>query len=279
MDRWWERSFEGQREGSRDVLIGRGQMVVLGKLEVEQQEAGPFLGLVVSFLLFNYWITSHSFDPMNYSPPGSSVHGILKARILEWVAVSFSTMPGERCIFHFLLLSWSWQWGQILEVPITYQVEAVFETIVTGVLVGLSELIYYSWWSDFLQVWFVVSSLASWVVGWRYELVSCTGCWEDLGSKFHVYIYGLVVFHVYIQSSFVDRRRESKVGRDDGGQTLTQISFWTLHVKDRLIAEPTAPRSTHLWITSTSPRLEPSEERNSFPISRSNKSQGFWGGT
>ena len=25
-------------------------------------------------------------DPMDYSPPGSSVHGILQARILEWVA-------------------------------------------------------------------------------------------------------------------------------------------------------------------------------------------------
>ena len=29
-------------------------------------------------------------DPMAYSPPGSSVHGILQARILEWVAISFS---------------------------------------------------------------------------------------------------------------------------------------------------------------------------------------------
>ena len=29
-------------------------------------------------------------DPMNYSPPGSSVHGILQARILEWVAIPFS---------------------------------------------------------------------------------------------------------------------------------------------------------------------------------------------
>ena len=26
-------------------------------------------------------------DPMDYSPPGSSVHGILQARILEWVAM------------------------------------------------------------------------------------------------------------------------------------------------------------------------------------------------
>ena len=28
--------------------------------------------------------------PMDYSPPGPSVHGILQARILEWVAISFS---------------------------------------------------------------------------------------------------------------------------------------------------------------------------------------------
>ena len=29
-------------------------------------------------------------DPMDYSPPGSSVHGILQARILVWVAMPFS---------------------------------------------------------------------------------------------------------------------------------------------------------------------------------------------
>ena len=28
-------------------------------------------------------------DPMNYSLPGSSLHGILQARVLEWVAISF----------------------------------------------------------------------------------------------------------------------------------------------------------------------------------------------
>ena len=30
------------------------------------------------------------YDPMDYSLPGSSVHGISQARILEWVAISFS---------------------------------------------------------------------------------------------------------------------------------------------------------------------------------------------
>ena len=29
------------------------------------------------------------YDPMDCSLPGSSVHGILQARILEWVAISF----------------------------------------------------------------------------------------------------------------------------------------------------------------------------------------------
>ena len=29
-------------------------------------------------------------DPMDCSPPGSSVHRVSKARILEWVAISFS---------------------------------------------------------------------------------------------------------------------------------------------------------------------------------------------
>ena len=29
-------------------------------------------------------------NPMDCGPPGSSVHGILQARILEWVAIFFS---------------------------------------------------------------------------------------------------------------------------------------------------------------------------------------------
>ena len=38
-------------------------------------------------------VVSDSLDPMDWSPPGSSVHGILQARILEWVAISLSTQP------------------------------------------------------------------------------------------------------------------------------------------------------------------------------------------
>ena len=34
-------------------------------------------------------------DPMDCSPPGSSVHGILQARMLEWVAISFSRRSSQ----------------------------------------------------------------------------------------------------------------------------------------------------------------------------------------
>ena len=53
----------------------------------------------ICIYVYVYYIYTHAkslkscltlCDPMDYSPPGSSVHGILQARILEWVALSFS---------------------------------------------------------------------------------------------------------------------------------------------------------------------------------------------
>ena len=41
-------------------------------------------------LLFSHEVMSDFCKPMVCSPPGSSVHGILQVRILEWVAISFS---------------------------------------------------------------------------------------------------------------------------------------------------------------------------------------------
>ena len=43
-------------------------------------------------------------NPMDYSPPGSSVHGILQTRILEWVAMPFPeiflTQGSNLCLRH-----------------------------------------------------------------------------------------------------------------------------------------------------------------------------------
>ena len=41
------------------------------------------------------------YDPMDCSPPSSSVHGIFQARILEWVAVPFSR--GKENLFYLKL--------------------------------------------------------------------------------------------------------------------------------------------------------------------------------
>ena len=50
-------------------------------------------------------------DPMDCSPPGSSVHGILQARILEWVAMPSSreaSWPGDPTGICLCLLYWRW---------------------------------------------------------------------------------------------------------------------------------------------------------------------------
>ena len=44
-------------------------------------------------------------DPMDCSPPGSSVHGLLQARILEWVAASFFLCLSISC-YLFIWPSW-----------------------------------------------------------------------------------------------------------------------------------------------------------------------------
>ena len=57
---------------------------------------------------------SDSCNPMDYSPPGSSIHETYQARILEWVAISFSrgfSQPRDwtqvSCIAVRLLTDWA----------------------------------------------------------------------------------------------------------------------------------------------------------------------------
>jgi len=41
-------------------------------------------------------------NPMDYSLPGSTVHGIFQARVLEWVAIAFSMTDNSDVIFFLL---------------------------------------------------------------------------------------------------------------------------------------------------------------------------------
>ena len=54
-----------------------------------------FIHLCLCRLLSCVWLFC---DPMDCSPPGSSVHGILQARILEWVAILFFRASSQPAI-------------------------------------------------------------------------------------------------------------------------------------------------------------------------------------
>ena len=63
------------------------------KSEVKPIEYLWFLNSVCVCVCVCVWVAQSCpalCDPMDCSPPGSSVHRILQARILEWVAMSFS---------------------------------------------------------------------------------------------------------------------------------------------------------------------------------------------
>ena len=61
-------------------------------------------GVLQSSTMWWWWwfsrsVVSDACDPMDCSLPASSVHGILQARILEWIAISFSrgsSQPGNQ---------------------------------------------------------------------------------------------------------------------------------------------------------------------------------------
>ena len=67
-------------------------------------------------------LTLCTSDPMDYSPPGSSVHGISQARILEWVAIPFSggsSRPRDQthisCTSRQILYHWATRKAQLKE--------------------------------------------------------------------------------------------------------------------------------------------------------------------
>ena len=59
----------------------------------------------------SFWLCRTLCDPVDYSLPGPSVHGILQARMLEWLAISFSrgsSWPRDRTRFSYA--SWVGRW-------------------------------------------------------------------------------------------------------------------------------------------------------------------------
>ena len=69
-------------------------LVFSSRIQNEQYKLGSWSCEFIICLVVLCWVSSvisNSFNCINGSPPGSSVHGILQARILEWVV-----MPSAR---------------------------------------------------------------------------------------------------------------------------------------------------------------------------------------
>ena len=70
----------------RKFIPGSGEDVPFPVSRVVPLQLNLYRTLVVSC-----WVVAKFYNPKDCSPPGSFVHGISQARILEWVAISFST--------------------------------------------------------------------------------------------------------------------------------------------------------------------------------------------
>ena len=61
--------------------------IILKLLSLQESNFLKFVSMSVCILATKSQSCSDSCDPMDCSPPGSSVHGIFQARILEWVGM------------------------------------------------------------------------------------------------------------------------------------------------------------------------------------------------
>ena len=85
------------------------------------------------------------FDPMDCSLPGSSVHGIFQAIVLEWVALSFSRESSwlrDRTQFSRIVDRCFTVWASIMLLISKCQIRAL--TLQCGALLSLRNLVYFN---------------------------------------------------------------------------------------------------------------------------------------
>ena len=82
-------------------------------LKVQWRRLLGSLGIYVCTLAKSLQSCLTLCDPVDCSPPGSSVLGILQARIVEWVAMHSSIQGSNQCLFCLL----HWQAGSLPLIP------------------------------------------------------------------------------------------------------------------------------------------------------------------
>ena len=88
------------------TLQARGCMNLLWEISLVQKEISKDTNIHIWHFLDSCCSVAHSCpilcDPVDRSPPGSSIYGISQARILEWVAIPFSSTAAAKTLQSYL---------------------------------------------------------------------------------------------------------------------------------------------------------------------------------
>ena len=107
-----------QREGLK-ALWATGAMEAYGDIHTMKKFVFRFLFTWICLVHIVVKSLSHVglfCDPMDYSPPGSTVHGISQASIVEWLAVSFFRWSSWNRDWTCISLNW-----QVVSWPLSHQ--------------------------------------------------------------------------------------------------------------------------------------------------------------
>ena len=135
-------------------------------------------------------------DCMGCSPPGSSVHGILQARILEWVAIPFSRdlpNPGIKPMSPALAGFFTVEpWGKPMWNP---NIKAINIT-------KLVQIIFNAWFGYFEYVGYLPHGIPLIVLNYCLDLITinfkwCTDCGALSSKKFPAWNFTNHFWHIW----------------------------------------------------------------------------------
>ena len=101
------------------------------------------------------WSCPTLCDSMDYSPPGSSVHGILQARVLEWVAIPFSKG-----------FSWPTVWTQVSCIAGRLYILYIYVYIYIYIYIYKDIWIKNRDWLFLINIWLIKISFSSLKINW-----------------------------------------------------------------------------------------------------------------
>ena len=100
----WQKAGDKARELSKSIVTSRSLTTLCKGIKIHTYLRRVWVNFIIMTCMCakSLQLCPAVCDPMDWSPPGSSVHGILQARILEWVAISSSrgSSANEWTSFH-----------------------------------------------------------------------------------------------------------------------------------------------------------------------------------